>query len=64
MTTQDILNAPYVETLLLLITIALTLLVLTRLVEAADRNQQRKEVAKREDNDMKLIEDIVRKTKK
>ena len=64
MTTQDILNAPYVETLLLLITIALTLLVLTRLVEAADRNQQRKEVAKREDNDMKLIEDIVRKTRK
>ena len=64
MTTQDILNAPYVETLLLLITIALTLLVLTKLVEAADRNQQRKEIAKREDNDMKLIEDIVRKTKK
>lgn len=64
MTTQDILNAPYVETLLLMITIALTLLVLTRLVEAADRNQQRKEVAKREDDDMKLIEDIVRKTRK
>lgn len=64
MTTQDVLNAPYVETLLLLITIALTLLVLTRLVEAADRNQQRKEIAKREDDDMKLIEDIVRKTKK
>ena len=61
---EYILNAPYVETLLLLITIALTLILVTRLIDVHDRRKQARSSAKREEDDMKLIQDIIKKTKR
>jgi hypothetical protein len=63
MTTEDILNAPYIETLLLLIAIGVCLLLVTRLVELSDRRTHHQDSMRQEEDDLKLIEDIIKNKK-